>query len=231
MTQLDQGAAATSFVRFGRVERTVHWANATLFLFLLVTGFSLYGAPGFRLLAHRGTVKALHLWVGYTLPIPVLLGIATRAGRQLRDDFKRFGRWTADDSRWWRRRTRPTAKVGKFNPGQKLNAAFVGACIVIFPITGTVMRWANVFPLWMRSGADFTHSWFAIFLFMATVGHITMALSRPESMRGILRGKVSAHWAKHEHPRWHAEMLASVPDGSTTVKQTEIVSDEVVVGS
>ena len=193
--------------RFGALQRAVHWTNGTLFIFLIVTGFSLYGAPGFNQIGYRGTVKALHLWVGYALPLPVLLGIATRAGAQLRQDFARIGRWTDDDTRWWRRSSRSAAKVGKFNPGQKLNAVFIGACIIVFPITGTVMRWATVFPLWMRRGADFTHSWFGIFVLVVTVGHIMMALARPESMRGMLSGRVSAQWAKHEHPRWYAEMV------------------------
>ncbi len=208
--------------RFGRVERAVHWANATLFLFLIITGFSLYGAPGFRYLTHRGTVKFLHLWVGYALPIPVLLTIAIRAGAPLRDDFRRVSRWTADDSRWWRKRTRPAANVGKFNPGQKLNTVFIGACLVVFPVTGTAMRWANIFPLWMRRGADFTHSWFAIAVLAITIGHIMMALARPEAMRAILRGDVSDQWAAHEHPRWHAEMIRN-----TTSSQAENSSDPI----
>ncbi len=180
-----------------------------LFIFLTITGFSLYGAPGFRWIGYRGTVKDLHLWVGYALPFPVLFAILTRAGAQFRKDCKRFARWTVDDSRWWRKRTRPSAKLGKFNPGQKLNAIYIGACIIVFPVTGTAMRWANVFPLWMRRGADFTHSWFAIFLLAVILGHILMAITRPEPMRAILRGTVDAKWAQHEHPRWHAEMTTA----------------------
>jgi formate dehydrogenase subunit gamma len=201
-------ATPIRLVRFGVVQRAVHWTNATLFLFLTVTGFSLYGAPGFRWIGYRGYIKDLHVWIGYALPLPVLFAIFTRAGAQFKDDCKRFARWTVDDSRWWRSGTRATAKVGKFNPGQKLNAVYIGACIIVFPITGTAMRWANVFPLWMRRGADFTHSWFAIFLLVITIGHIVMALARPQAMRAILRGDVDAQWAAHEHPRWHAEMTA-----------------------
>jgi formate dehydrogenase subunit gamma len=211
MNQPDSVARSNRLLRFGAVERAVHWANAALFLFLIVTGFSLYGWPGFRWIGYRGAVKDLHLWVGYALPVPVVIAVLTRGGAQFRDDCRRFARWTIDDSRWWRAKTRPLAKVGKFNPGQKLNAVFIGACIVVFPITGTAMRWANVFPLWMRRGADFTHSWFAIALFPIVVGHIVMALARPEAMQAILNGHVDPAWAAHEHPRWHAEMTEATP--------------------
>ena len=76
----------------------------------------------------------------------------------------------------------------------------------MFLATGTVMRWNQTFALRQRSGADFTHRWFAFALLAVTIGHILMALARPESMRGILKGRVSAKWAHHEHPRWYAEV-------------------------
>lgn len=239
MNQPDEMRASNRLLRFGGAERALHWANAALFLFLIVTGFSLYGWPGFRLIGRRGVLKDLHLWVGYALPIPVILTLITKAGAQFREDCKRFARWTPDDSRWWRPKTRAAAKVGKFNPGQKLNAIYVGACIIVFPITGTAMRWANVFPLWMRRGADFTHSWFAIALFVIVLGHIFMALARPEAMRAIIKGHVDPAWAAREHPRWHAEMSAAprAPTNNNGPAQPpmpgwqEISSGEVGVGS
>jgi formate dehydrogenase subunit gamma len=229
--RVPQPAPQSSVQRFGRLERIVHWTNATLFLFLIVTGFSLRGAPVFRELHYRGAVKFLHLWVGYALPVPVLLGMVGHIGAPLRDDFRRIARWTADDTRWWRRASRPAAMVGKFNPGQKLNAAFIGSCIIVFPVTGTVMRWANTFPEWMRTGADFTHVWFAIFLLVVTIGHITMAATRPMAMRAITTGTVDAAWARHEHPRWYAEMRAATQPTAADPDSLEIVSDEVGTAS
>ncbi len=194
--------------RFDRVERAVHWTNGLLFLVLLGTGFTLYGAPGTGWVGNRLSIKEIHTWVGYAMPIPILLGIATHAGKQLRSDLHRFSRWTADDRRWWRRSTKPQARIGKFNPGQKLNAAFIGACIIVMPVTGTFLRFPTVFALHWRSGADFTHRWFAFALLLVTFGHILIALSRPASLRGMVTGRVPRAWARHEHPRWYAEVTA-----------------------
>ena len=69
--------------RFDRTERVVHWCNATLFLILLATGFSLYAGPLSELVGRRRLVKDIHVYAGLALPIPILLGIALRSGRQL----------------------------------------------------------------------------------------------------------------------------------------------------
>jgi formate dehydrogenase subunit gamma len=205
---------ASRLPRFDAVERAVHWTNAALFLFLIVTGFTLYGAPGTGWIGHKHALVVLHTWVGYALPIPVVLGIATRLGRQLRDDFRRFARWTIDDYRWWRRRTRRAARLGKFNPGQKLNAVFIGACIVVMPVTGTPLRWPSYFSHTIVSGADFTHRWFAFAILLVTVGHIVMAAARPSSLRGMVTGKVAPEWARHEHPRWYQEVRETGSPGA-----------------
>ena len=199
--------------RFGRVERAVHWTNAALVLFLLASGFNLYGTSWLRFVGNRATVKDLHAWAGYLLPIPVVLGSIGRAGRQFREDLRRFSRWTADDKLWWSTEARRHAHLGKFNPGQKLNAVFVGACIIVFLATGIVLRWHERFPLWQRTGADFTHRWFSIVLAIVTVGHILMAMFRPQAMRGIIQGRVRSSWASAHHPRWYAEV--SDPEAST----------------
>ncbi len=195
--------------RFDRVERAVHWTNAALFLFLILSGETLNGAPGTGWVGNKRIVIELHTYVGYGLLVPVLLGIATHAGHQLRDDMHRIARWTADDHRWWRRASRGSARIGKFNPGQKLNAAFIGACILVMPASGTFLRWPAYFPHSFVNGADFTHRWFALAILVVTVGHILMALARPASLRGMITGKVPRAWAREEHPRWYAEMTGN----------------------
>ncbi len=208
------GGPSSWLARFDRVERAVHWTNAALFLFLLATGYTLAGAPGTGWIGNRRSVVELHTYVGYALPFPVLLGIITHAGRQLRDDLHRIARWTADDYRWWHRSRGRTVRLGKFNPGQKLNAAFVGGCIVVMPITGTFLRWPAYFPHSSVSGADFTHRWFALAILAVTIGHILMAVSRPASLRGMVTGRVPRNWARREHPRWYAEVAAPPPERS-----------------
>jgi formate dehydrogenase subunit gamma len=201
--------SGTRIVRFDRVERAVHWCNATLFIVLLATGASLYLPDLSKIVAHRHTIKTIHVYAGLALPIPLLLGLLLPAGRQLRADIGRFNRWTADDRRWWSRRTRSEAQLGKFNPGQKANAIFVGAAIVLMLMTGSIMRWFKPFPDSWRTGATFVHDWVFIALVVVIVGHIMFALSDGDALRSMVRGWVPEAWARRQRPRWWAEVVAA----------------------
>ena len=51
--------------------------------------------------------------------------------------------------------------MGKFNAGQKLNAAFtLGSILVLFG-TGAIMFFSSAFPDDIRTGATFVHDWLA----------------------------------------------------------------------
>jgi formate dehydrogenase subunit gamma len=196
-------------VRFDTVERAVHWCNATLFFVLLFTGAALYAGPVSTWVGHRTLVKNVHVYAGLALPLPVLIGLAIPAGRQFRRDVSRLNRWTRDDVRWWSPRAHHRAELGKFNPGQKLNAVFVGAAIVVMLMTGAIMRWYEPFSDDWRTGATFVHDWTFIVLCVVIFGHVVVALRDPDSMRSMLRGSVPDEWARRERPRWWAELRAA----------------------
>jgi formate dehydrogenase subunit gamma len=201
-------------LRFDRTERIVHWCNATLFLVLLFTGASLYVAPLSALVAHRTFVKTVHVYSGLLLPVPIVLGLVLRSGKRLRADLSRLNRWNQDDRFWMRhtwsqRSLRNRARLGKFNPGQKLNAAFVGASIVVMLGTGSIMRWFEPFPDDWRTGATFVHDWFFIALCIVITGHILYALADPESLRAMVTGWVTERWARTHSPTWYAEVTSS----------------------
>src|SRR5581483_11094856 len=75
-------------VRFDRVERVVHWCNATLFGVLMLTGAALYAGPISTLVGRRELVRTIHVYSGLALPVPLLVGLCLRAGRQLRADVR-----------------------------------------------------------------------------------------------------------------------------------------------
>ena len=162
----------------------------------MVTGASLYFAPLSTFVAHRHTVKTIHVYAGSAAAGPAAARAAVPGGRQLRRDLSRINRWTADDRRWWSRRSRAKVQLGKFNPGQKLNAVFVGAAIVLMLATGSIMRWFEPFPDSIRTGATFVHDWTFIALVVVIVGHIMFALSDFDSLRSMVRGWVPEQWAR-----------------------------------
>jgi formate dehydrogenase subunit gamma len=196
-------------LRFDRVERAVHWTNATLFFVLIFTGASLKVGTFATLVAHRHLVKDIHVYCGLLLPVPLLLGMLAPAGRQLRKDLGRLNRWSRDDHRSWSRSTRDQAQLGKFNPGQKLNAVFVGATIVVMLMTGSIMRWFKPFPDSWRTGATFVHDSTWLVLIVVITGHILFALADTDSLWSMLRGYVSSAWARRERPAWWAEVVSA----------------------
>ena len=208
-------AAGSPVVRFTAWVRVVHWVNAVAMLTLIATGSSLYIRALAIRVGHRGTVKAIHVWVGLALTawwLLVLLRARTSSlGRELRE----LDGWTAADTAWLLTGGRMGKEgLGKYNAGQKLNAALLGGLILCSVVTGLMMKWHEPFPDWIRTGATFVHDVSYLIAALLIVGHIVFAVAHPVSMRAMLGGSVPVDWAISQRPRW-AEELDLVQPGST----------------
>jgi formate dehydrogenase subunit gamma len=204
-TSTTLAAPESDVLRFDRVERIVHWTTAALFVVLMVTGASLYAGPISTVVGQRELMRTVHVFAGLALPIPIILGILGWWGKRLRGDLGRLNRWSADDRVWLHRTQRPTARLGKFNPGQKLNAVFLGAAMLVMMGSGVMLKWFSLVPLDIRVGATFVHDWFALGIWLSITGHVLFALRDPVALGGMLRGSVTARWARNERPRWYEE--------------------------
>ncbi len=189
--------------RFTRAERALHWATAAAVLTAAITGLILYVGPLTALVGRRNLVKDVHVVAGLAMPVPLVLAYAGRWRAAVRADVRRLGRWTRADRRWlWSRGREARDQVGKFNAGQKANAAFVVGMIPVMVATGAIMRWYEPFDLRYRTGATFVHDWTAIVTWVVVTGHIAFALADRGSLRGMLTGWVSRAWAAYHHPLW-----------------------------
>jgi formate dehydrogenase subunit gamma len=215
-------------MRFDRVERAVHWANALLFFILIGTGAILYIGRLSILVGRRVLIDDIHVYTGLALPVPILLSLAGSWGKGLREDLSRFNRWDADDRRWLRLslKARPEREVGrdqlaigKFNAGQKLNAAFVGGVIVVMLATGLVMHWYSPWPLSWRTGATFVHQWLALAIVVVVLGHISYALRDPAALRSMVTGTISRRWAQRHAPAWLVETDAAAVAAKADAKK------------
>jgi formate dehydrogenase subunit gamma len=208
-------ASRGSIARFDRVERAAHWSTAVLFGILMATGAVLYAGPFSELFGRRELFRQVHVYAGLILPIPILVAVAGRWGAQLRNDLRRLNRWNHEDVRWFRRKNRARPgrlDLGKFNPGQKLNATFLAAAIVVMLATGLILRWPDPFTNDWRTGATFVHDWFAFGVWLAVTGHIFFALRDPTALHGMTRGTVTRYWARSERPAWFREMTDADSD-------------------
>jgi formate dehydrogenase subunit gamma len=187
--------------RFSRAERMIHRTTAILMTVCILTAAVLYNGFLAVPVGHRHLVELIHVYCGFALPVPMLLGILSFAYRA---DLRRLGRFTPADRRWLRTRTRRdgTITVGKFNAGQKLNASLSSGSILVLLGTGVLMYFVRLAPLSWRSGATFVHDWFSLALGLLVVGHVIFALKDPEARRGMRTGSVSRAWARTEHAGW-----------------------------
>ncbi len=193
--------------RFDRAERALHWANAALFGLLLATAALLYVGQLAALVGRRELVRQVHVVSGLLLPLPLILALIGPWRRELVADLRAFNRFDRDDIRWLRSRGRDrSVRLHKFNPGQKLNAAFVAGSIGVMLATGSIMFWFGPFPLAWRTGATFVHDWTGIAIGGVVAGHIWMAVGDSDSLRAMVRGWVPAWWAESHRPRWYTEI-------------------------
>ena len=214
-------AAEPPIQRFDVRTRVLHWVNATLFGTLMLTGAALYAGPISQIVGSRELVRTVHVYSGLLLPIPIILAVLGRRGARVRDNLGRLNRWDRGEARWFRRHARGDVRLGKFNPGQKLNAAFIAGAGIVMLATGSIMHWFDAFPLDWRTGATFVHDWFALGIWAAVIGHIVFALGDGDALEAMMvNGRVPAWWAYRKAPRWYDEErfngTDTTPDPATT---------------
>ena len=161
-------------MRFDRVQRSAHWANAVLFFTLMFTAIPLYFGSFFGIVLPRHLIEMIHLWSGLALPIPIIVSLLGPWGASMRHDVRRVNYWTRDEIHWLRTFAQSKLRADKFNPGQKLNAIFIGAAIPIMLVTGSMLQWFRFFSVSWRSGATFVHDLFAFAIFFAVIGHVIL---------------------------------------------------------
>jgi len=192
--------------RFDATERVVHWVTAVDVVVLIVTGVILY-VPSFSVrVGRRLFIENVHTITGVLALVPLMMTIWTRWGKSLRSDVRRLVMIDAREWRWFDRTHRMHLELGKFNPGQKLNAIFVSAGLVVLLCTGVVLRFPNPFPLAMRQGATFVHDWFAFAVGLLVFGHIGFALAHPTSLRSMITGVIPRPWAERYARSWLREI-------------------------
>ncbi|MFF4546195.1 cytochrome b/b6 domain-containing protein [Streptomyces sp. NPDC001435] len=190
--------------RFTPAERWIHRTTAALMGIVVLTAAFLYIPQLAVLVGRRELVVRIHECAGLALPVPVLLGLASRAFRADLGFLNRFG---PHDRLWLRAalvrdKRRSSRPAGKFNAGQKVYAAWIAGATVVMLATGLMMWFTHLTPLMWRTSATFVHDWLALTIGVVLAGHIGMALADPEARRGLRTGRVSREWAKREHPLW-----------------------------
>ena len=200
----------SELARFDLVERLVHWSTAIMMLTLIVTGAILY-LPALALrVGHRALVENIHVITGLSLLGPLVLGAVGPWRKRLIKDLRRFDRWGASDFDWFKSGARRSGLPrDKFNGGQKIEAAFLGAAMVAALVTGVIMRFAPSSWITWATGATLVHDALFFAIAAAVIVHISFALSRPDQLVSMVNGRISRAWAKEHAGAWLSEVEVS----------------------
>ena len=188
--------------RFSRTERALHWVHAGAFLALLASGLVLYVPRLGELVARRPLVKEAHLLTALAWLVALVLVVALGDRRGLRRTMRELDRFDGDDLRWLRGGKAPQ---GRFNAGQKLNAALTAAFALLFAVSGLLLWLGERDTRFRLDGTLVLHDGLMYLSLGLLTGHLYLALIHPRtrhSLRGITRGDVRRDWAREHHRKW-----------------------------
>jgi len=192
--------------RFSRTERLLHWANAIGFFFLLASGLALYLPSVEVWLGRRPLIQNIHFYAGLSW-VAVLVLIAVVGDRRgLVRTARELDGFDGDDLRWLARR-RP-APQGRFNAGQKINAAITAALTLLFLCSGVLLWLGERDTRFRFASTVILHDGLMYVSLGLLVGHLYLAVIHPatrHALRGMTVGTVSEEWATHHHPKWKPE--------------------------
>jgi formate dehydrogenase subunit gamma len=191
--------------RFSATERAVHWVHATAFLVLLATGLALYIPALSVAVGRRPLLKDLHVYTAVAWIVALVLVVVLGDRRRLRQTLRDLDRFDADDMLWLRRFPRPQ---GRFNAGQKVNAALTGAFALLFAVSGSLLWLGERDHRFQLASTIVLHDWLTLISLVLLVGHLYLVLIYPatrHSLRGMTTGSVRRDWAERHHPKWVRE--------------------------
>jgi formate dehydrogenase subunit gamma len=190
--------------RFSRVERVLHWVNALGFFFLLATGLILYLPSLSVLVSRRQLIQSLHFWAGAgwlaALALIIVLG-----ARRLLATARELERFDADDLRWLRGGRAPQ---GRFNAGQKINAALTAAFTILFGVSGLLLWFGEQDTRYRFASTVILHDGLMYISLALLAGHLYLALIHPatrHALRGMTLGDVRVEWAARHHSKWQPD--------------------------
>jgi len=202
--------------RFSRTERALHWVHASAFLVLLGSGLVLYLPRLSELVSRRPLVKAVHIYTALAWAGALALIAVIGDRRGLRRTLRELDLFDADDRRWL---VGAEVPQGRFNAGQKLNAALTGAFAVLFAASGFLLWYGERDTRFRFASTILLHDGLMYVALALLLGHLYLALIHPRTrhaLRGMTLGTVREEWAREHHAKWVEELAAEEPEPRTT---------------
>ncbi len=197
--------------RYPDRTRMNHWVVALLFICAGLSGLAFFHPSMyfFTMFFGGGTwTRILHPFFG----VLMVLGFVFLFAQVWRDNT-----WKKRDTEWVKASPRlirtgdehSMPEVGKYNAGQKVVFWAFGISLLLLFLSGFVFwqPWfADYFAIPLRRVAVVVHAVAAVVLILSVIVHVYAAIWVKGSMRAMMRGTVSDHWARQHHPVWHREV-------------------------
>ena len=188
--------------RFSRTERALHWVHASAFFVLLGSGLVLYLPTLAAEVGRRPLVKDVHLLTALAWAVALVAVLALGDRRELRATARELDVFDADDRRWLRGRPAPQ---GRFNAGQKLNAALTAAFALLFAVSGALLWLGERDTRFRFDSTIVLHDVLTYVSVALLTGHLYLAVVHPttrHALRGVTLGTVREDWAREHHAKW-----------------------------
>ena len=199
--------------RYSAGQRSNHWAVVTCFVLAGVSGFALFHPALFwltNLLGGPQWTRILHPYIGIAMFLLFLGMFFMFVGANV---------WRKEDSAWLGSASKLISEgnaakmpaVGKYNGGQKLVFWLFTLCLIVLLVTG-LLFWQAWFaasvPIPLQRIAVLLHAIAAFVLALGVIVHAYAAIWVKGTIGAMVRGTVSAAWAKHHHPLWYRDQVA-----------------------
>ncbi len=192
--------------RFSKTERTLHWANAVFFFFLLASGLVLYLPSLSIAIGRRTLVQDVHFWSGIAWVCVLAAIVVVGDRRGIVRTAREVDRFDRDDLRWLA--GKKPAPQGRLNAGQKINTALTAAFTLLFLASGLLLWVGERNTSWRFASTVILHDGLMYVSLVLLLGHLYLAVINPatrHSLRGITAGSVSEEWASAHHAKWTSE--------------------------
>lgn len=212
-------ASAAYVRRFSRTERALHWIHASAFFVLLGSGLVLY-LPAFSVaVSNRPLVKAIHIYTAIAWLVALVLVVIVGDRPGLRRTLRELDLFDRDDRRWLAAHSAPQ---GRFNAGQKLNAALTGAFAVLFAASGFLLWYGERDNDFRWTSSILLHDGLTVVSVFLVTGHLYLTLIHPttrHSLRGMTLGSIREDWARRHHAKWISPDEHAPPERTTGARR------------
>lgn len=195
-------------LRYTLIERVVHWVSAIAYVYALLTGMAFYSPHLYWIATVLGgapTSRFWHPWVALVFIAAIVWML-----RAWLDDMRitpADRQWNQAIEHYIKNEDENLPPIDRFNPGQKYFFwVMLGAALVLL-VSGALLWFPELIPWsWrgLRYAAILLHVAAALVTTGAFIIHVYMGTAVVRGgFTSIIRGEVSATWAKTHHRLWY----------------------------